>query len=45
MTMHDDHHITDAEGALFDKTMKIVGVVIALVVIVGMAMALWSSYS
>ena len=45
MTMHDDHHITDAEDALFDKTMKIVGVVIALVVITGMAMALWSSYS
>jgi hypothetical protein len=45
MTMHDDHHITDAEDALFDKTIKIVGVVIALVVITGMAMALWSSYS
>ena len=28
MTMHDDHHITDAEDALFDKTMKIMGVVI-----------------
>ena len=27
MTMHDDHHITDAEDALFDKTMKIMGVV------------------
>jgi hypothetical protein len=45
MTMHDDHHITDAEDALFDKTINIVGVIIALVVIAGMAMALWSSYS
>lgn len=43
MTMHDDHHINDAEDALFDKTMKIMGVVIVLVLIAGMA--LWYSYS
>jgi hypothetical protein len=29
MAMHDDHPITDAEDTLFDKTMKIVGMVIA----------------
>ena len=43
MTMHGDHHITDVENAAFDKTMIIMGVVMALIVIAGMA--LWYSYS
>jgi hypothetical protein len=43
MTMHGDHHITDAEDAAFDTTMKIMGVVMGLVVIAGMA--LWYIYS
>ena len=43
MTMHGDHHITDAEDAAFDATMKIMGVAIALVVLAGMA--LWYIYS
>ncbi len=43
MTMHSDHHITDTEDAAFDATMKITGVVIALVGIAGMA--LWYIYS
>jgi hypothetical protein len=42
MTMHD-HNITDTEDAAFDTTMKIMGVVIALVVIAGMAS--WYIYS
>jgi hypothetical protein len=36
MTMHDDHHITDAEDAAFDATMKMVGVGLVLVMIAGM---------
>jgi hypothetical protein len=43
MTMHGDHHSTDAEDAAFDTTMKIVGVVIVLVVIAGIAF--WYFYS
>jgi hypothetical protein len=39
MTMQGDHHITDAENAAFDATMKAVGVVIVLVVIA--CMGLW----
>jgi hypothetical protein len=43
MTMHGDHHIADAEDAAFDATMKIMGAVMVLVVIAGMA--LWYIYS
>ena len=43
MTMHSDHRVTDAEDAAFDTTMKIMGVVMVLVVIAGMA--LWYVYS
>jgi hypothetical protein len=38
MTMQGDHHITDAEDASFDATMKAMGVVIVLVVIAGMGL-------
>jgi hypothetical protein len=43
MTMHRDHHITDAEDAAFDTTVKIAAMAIALIAIVGMA--LWYSYA
>jgi hypothetical protein len=44
MTMHSDHHTTtDAEDAAFDTTVKIAGMVIVLIAIVGMA--LWYSYA
>jgi hypothetical protein len=43
MTMDRDHHITDAEDAAFDTTIKITGVVIVLVAIAGMA--LWFIYA
>jgi hypothetical protein len=43
MTMHGDHHVTDAEDAAFDATMKIMGVITALVMIAGVA--LWYIYS
>jgi hypothetical protein len=43
MTMHRDHHITDAEDAAFDATMKAVGVVIVLIAIAGMGF--WYSYA
>jgi hypothetical protein len=43
MTMHGDHHSTDAEDVAFDATMKIGGVVIVLVVIAGLA--LWYFFS
>jgi hypothetical protein len=43
MTMHRDHHITDAEDATFDATMKAVGVVIVLIAIAGMGF--WYSYA
>ena len=43
MTMHSDHHTTDAEGAAFDATMKAVGVVIVLIAIAGMGF--WYSYA
>lgn len=42
MTMHDDHHVTDAEDAAFDTTMKIGGVILGLVAIA--VMALWYIY-
>jgi hypothetical protein len=42
MTMHGDH-ITETEDAAFDTTMKIVGALFGLVVIV--SMALWYIYS
>jgi len=43
MTMHGNHHTTDAEDAAFDTTVKIAGVVIVLGAIAGMA--LWYSYA
>ena len=43
MTMHGDHHITDAEDAAFDATMKIVGTVLGLVVVA--ALGLWYIYA
>ena len=43
MTMHGDHHITDAEDAAFDATMKIMGVIVVLAAIAGTA--LWYIYS
>ncbi len=42
MTMHSDHHITDAEDTAFDATMKITG---ALMVLVGIGgVAFWYLY-
>jgi hypothetical protein len=38
MSMHGDHHITDAENAAFDATMKIMGAVVVLIVIAGTAL-------
>jgi hypothetical protein len=38
MTMHDNHHITDAEDVAFDATMKMVGMGIVLVMIAGMVL-------
>ncbi len=43
MTMHGNHHTTDAEDAAFDTTVKIAGVLIVLGAIAGMA--LWYSYA
>jgi len=43
MTMHSNHHTTDAEDAAFDTTVQIAGVVIVLGAIAGMA--LWYSYA
>ena len=43
MTMRDDHHITDTEDVAFDRTMKIMGVAVVLIVIAGMAV--WYLYS
>jgi hypothetical protein len=43
MTMHSDHHTTDAEDAAFDTTVKIAAMAIVLIAIVGMA--LWASYA
>jgi hypothetical protein len=43
MTMHSNHHTTDAEDTAFDTTVKIAGVVIVLGAIAGMA--LWYSYA
>jgi uncharacterized membrane protein len=42
MTMHGDHHVTNTEDVAFDVTMKILGVIMALVGIAGMA--LWYIY-
>ena len=36
MTMHSDHHISDSEDAAFDSTMKIGGIVVALLAIAGL---------
>ena len=33
MAMHSDHHVTDIENAAFDKTAKIGGIVLGLLVI------------
>ena len=38
MTMDSDRHITEVEDAMFDKTMKITGIV---VVLVGIVAAIW----
>jgi hypothetical protein len=35
MTMHNDHRTTDVEDAAFDTTMKIIGIVVALLAIAG----------
>jgi hypothetical protein len=43
MVTHSDHHITDTEDAAFDATMKIIGAVIVLLVIVGVTF--WYIYS
>jgi hypothetical protein len=43
MTMHSDHHTTDAEDAAFDTTVKIAGMVILLGAIV--SMAFWFTYA
>ena len=43
MTMRDDHHVTDTEDVAFDRTMKIMGVAVVLIVIAGMAV--WYLYS
>jgi hypothetical protein len=43
MTMHGDHHITETEDAAFDKTMKVVGAIVGLIVIAGGAF--WYLYS
>ena len=37
MTMHSDHHISDSEDAAFDSTMKIGGIVVAVLAIAGLA--------
>ena len=42
MTMHGDH-VTEVEDAAFDSTMKVVGVIVGLIVIVGGAF--WYLYS
>lgn len=36
-TLHGDHPVTDVEDAAFDKTMKIAGAVLTLIVIVAIA--------
>jgi hypothetical protein len=43
MATQSDHHITDTEDAAFDATMKIMGAVIVVLVIAGVA--LWYFYS
>jgi len=42
-TMHRDHHITDADDAAFDSSVKAVVVVIVLISIAGMGF--WYSYA
>jgi hypothetical protein len=37
MTMHSDHRTTEVEDAEFDTTMKITGIVVALLVIASAA--------
>jgi hypothetical protein len=37
MSIHDGHHLTETEDAAFDSTMKIGGIVVALLAIVGLA--------
>jgi hypothetical protein len=43
MAMHSDHHVTDTEDATFDKTMKIAGIVLGLLVIA--VVAFWYFHS
>lgn len=38
MTMDSDHHASQVEDAMFDKSMKITGIV---VVLVGIVAAIW----
>lgn len=38
MTMDSDHHVSQVEDAMFDKSMKITGIV---VVLIGIAAAIW----
>jgi hypothetical protein len=38
MTMNNDHHVTDVEDAMFDKTMKIAGIIVVLLGIAGAAL-------
>jgi hypothetical protein len=43
MTTHSNHPITNAEDAAFDRTMKITGMVIVLLVIAGAALTYFYS--
>ena len=38
MTMDSDHHPTEVEDAMFDKSMKITGIIVALF---GIVAAIW----
>jgi len=38
MTMDSDHHVTEVEDAMFDKIMKITGIVVVLFGIAGAAL-------
>jgi hypothetical protein len=42
MTMRHDHHVTDTEDAAFDKTMKIMGMAVAVAIA---GMAFWYFYA
>ncbi|HTT48378.1 MAG TPA: hypothetical protein VMG39_10310 [Pseudolabrys sp.] len=38
MTMHSDLQVTDSEDIMFDKTMKIGGIIVVLLAIAGAAL-------